>query len=498
MRRSLFLLMLLLSAPAMAQTFYEVNYTDPDDGEEYTGLMIYFDDEHCKMRLITEESLAQDKVFESNYTQRSEGKTSADDVGVMAYMPDEEGFPTFLWVWERDDASDVNEEPYCTYDVEDEDSYFEVEYFREITLRDMDQEYIEQFYSEGEREYRLLMRGIRSVRNISDASSANELFSSLIASANANSSASTNISNNVSSSASTSVSTLTDITASDSPAPTYTPTSTGVPSFHLLLIANTEVSDIGTACRRDMSNVRSEFGAIAKVLGMNYVEHLVSESQYNKAYAVSQIRGIEVEDNDVLMFVYTGHGFRFDDQSDYYPNIDLCATSYDDIRKNYASMTDIYNELASKGARLTIVLSDCCNSRIGLEAPMINVNSLYARANNNFELDKLRTLFLESSGSVRATSSSPGEASWCGVNGGFFLLSFIESLRTQISPLHEQSPSWDRLMSDAIASAKSKSLNTSKGIAQNGLQTVKMTSLSPAASPEQNTAPGTGGNTLDL
>lgn len=444
----------MLSMPMAAQTFYEVNFTDPDDGEEYTGLMIYYDDENCKMRLVTAELISRDEVYESRYAAAIAEKESSDDVGVMTYVPEEDGFPIFLWMWERDDASDISTTPYCTFDVDDEDSYFECAYFTEISLSDMDEEYVSQFYSESEQEYQVLLRGKERVA---------------------------------------------ETTQHTLPLPPADPSQNT--TFHLIVVANTEVGDIGLACQRDLENLRSEFSAIARVLGMEYDEQVVAAETFNKANLVKAVRGVTPGPDDVLMFVYTGHGFRFDNQLDYYPNIALTTSSYDDITQHYASMSDIYDELTKKGARLTIVLSDCCNSPIGLNAPMLSSNSLFSRINTNFDLDKLQRLFLGESGTVRGTASSPGEVSWCGFNGGYFILSFIESLRAQISPLQDTTPSWEILMGNTVASARKKTNNNANTKTQNGLQYVETKSVEyhPVRPTEEpNTMPGPGGNTLDF
>jgi len=471
-KRYLLILLCLLAIPAAAQTFYEFSYDDPDDDETYLGLMIYYDDENCKVRIVSDELYQKDEVLESNYVQAVDGKKGRNDVGVMMYCPEEEGFPILMWVWERDDASDINEKPYCTFDAGDEDSYFEVEYFKEITLSMMDEKYVRQFYGEDEPEFAMLMRGIQQMEHVGTGT-----FTPFVPNQQ-----------------------------STIQQPTDTPSLPvgGRSTFHLVIVANTEVSDIGVACKRDMNNLRGEFSGIARALGMEYEEIIVAENDFNKANLVKAVRGVKAGANDVLMFVYTGHGFRFDDQKDYYPNVDLRATNYDNPQKNYAAMTDIYNELSSKGARLTIVLSDCCNALIGVEAPMSNVNSLFSRANTNFDLAKLSQLFLGSSGSIKATASSPGEVSWCGVNGGFFILSFLESLRSQISPLHNVTPSWEGLLRSAMVLAKNKTKASANAKEQNGLLQVKTKDVkftTPQTEKESdgyNVAPGAGGSTLDL
>lgn len=424
-RKSLFLAFLfLLFLPMSAQTFYEVDYINPVDEQQYVGLMIYYDDQHCKVRFVCDEMLQNNSVAESNYVHVIEEKEDKDDVNIMLYAPVKKDFPVLVWIWEKDDASDINEKPFVTFTPKDPETYFEVTNFREITLSDMDQRYVEQFFGNKEEEYHLLMNGIRQLKQNAD-----------------------------------------NAAMQNTPEPTR-------PTFHLLLVANTDVSDIGVACQRDLSNLKGEFSAIAKVLGMGYDEQIIAADAFNKPNVVNMVRSAKANPDDVLMFVYTGHGFRFDDQQDYYPNIDLRSSNYDDPMKSYVAMTDIYNELISKGARLNIVLSDCCNTQAGLDAPMSNANSLFSRSNTNFDINKLQTLFLGSSGNIKATASSPGEMSWCGQNGGFFILSFLESLRSQISPLHQVAPSWDSLVSNAILLAKGKSTSSAFTKIQNGLQHV--------------------------
>ena len=129
-------LLLCLALSSQAQTFYEVNYTD-SDGEEYLGLMIYYDDENCKMRLITASSMEEGVVFESQYVNLVEEKEDEEDVGMMAYYPLEKKFPIFVWFWQNEDASDMSEKPYFTYNIKKVKQYIETEYFREISLGDM-------------------------------------------------------------------------------------------------------------------------------------------------------------------------------------------------------------------------------------------------------------------------------------------------------------------------------------------------------------------------
>lgn len=439
MKRFFFLLLMLIPMLGMAQTFYELRFNYA--GETFTGLMIYNSDEDCSLRLVSNDMLQHNEVVESYYVQSYQSMKNTGSANFMMYIPVteegeyNEGMPAFYWAWTKNDASDINQVPYVFFD--DDDEPFEGEYFAEIALDDMDEEYIAQFYSEDEPEYAMMLQGAATVREYDDEDDNESDYNDAITINNNNTAAKGD-------------------------------------QLHLIVVANTNVSDIGPACRVDMDNVRNEFKGIAKALKLKYDEILIAGNNYGKNPLKKSIDNFKPGSNDVVVFVYSGHGFRFSDQKDYYPNMDLTATSYDNPSENYAAVSDVYKTLSEKGARLSIVLSDCCNSDLGENRPMVASNSLFSRSNNSYDLEKLKTLFLKSSGNLIATASSPGEYSWCGQNGGYFLLSILESLRSQISVLSKTEPNWDDLIRNAISLAAKKTSNNKDCQTQNGLKYVKV------------------------
>jgi len=413
-----------------AQTFYELTFKLPGEPDnQYIGLLIYTDDEHCKMRLVDNEMLEKNGCYMADYTCHVEEKEGDDDFGVMYYIPDQEEMPILMWVWEKGDLSDVNPAPYLGFDLEDTDSWIQTESFVEISLADMDEEYIAQFYGKDEPEYQMMLQGIQTIQGQSFED-------------------------------------LQDYASTD-----------GDVTLHLMVVANTDVSDIGPACDIDQRRIRNEFGGIAKALGMNLDETLVSGDYFGVDNVIEAIDDLNPDPNDVVVFVYTGHGFRFQDQEDVYPCLDLTSNAYDDSEANYLQLSDIYNAIVEKNARLNLVLSDCCNSTVNVDQCMVRSNSLFSRSNTNFNLQKLCSLFLNSEGNIIATAASPGEYSWCGDNGGLFLLSFFESLRGQISALNQNEPSWDTVMSNTITSAARKTDSSEYCKRQNGLKDVEVSSV---------------------
>ena len=136
-------------------------------------------------------------------------------------------------------------------------------------------------------------------------------------------------------------------------------------------------------------------------------------------------------------------------------------------------MSDIYKEICSKNARLNIVLSDCCNTPIGVEQPpAYETGTLYGRATNNASLSRLGRLFLLERGNLLATAASPGETSICDMMGGVFTLAFLRSLRKEVNATNSEKVSWTNIVNNAISTAYQRS--SEAGNQQHGIKETTM------------------------
>jgi hypothetical protein len=444
-------LMLIGVVAAYAQTFYEVSYNDPGNKGLYMGLLTYTDDAHCKMRLNSYTDRNKNKFMEANYECTVKKDELNDSAKLVIYTPDDKKLPILVWMIEGDEMPELIEPPYVTFNLKKRNKWLKAISFREMDLLDMHEAYLRAFYTGDEPEYKNLVNGFNRVRS-QKIKAEEEAELALIRER------------------------IVQKPGAGVGDPGLGPEIVvpEKPKLHLIVTANTNVSDIGMACMVDLNRVRSEFAGIAKVVGLQLDETIVANNDYSKEALVEAVNNLSPSESDVVVFVYSGHGFRFQDQKDFYPNMDLSPTAYDDAAENYLPLSAVYDSISVKGARLNIVLSDCCNSEIDLDMPIIDTNSLFSRSNKNFDRDKMRLLFLNSTGNIIATAASPGEVSWCGSNGGFFLLSVIESLRNQVSALNEQTPTWEMLIQNAIDAAAQKSENNHNCKKQNGLKFVKV------------------------
>ena len=103
-----------------------------------------------------------------------------------------------------------------------------------------------------------------------------------------------------------------------------------------------------------------------------------------------------------------------------------------------------------------------------LLCPRQKENTLFSRSNTRVSKKRMSELFLDTKGMILATAAKPGEYAWSFEGtGSAFTQSFISQLRKEVSATHTESPSWQRLLDNAIESARKKTTsceNTQHGM----------------------------------
>jgi hypothetical protein len=244
-------------------------------------------------------------------------------------------------------------------------------------------------------------------------------------------------------------------------------------TLHLVIVANTYDGSIGKSCIADENHIQAAFKEISQSLGIQLNIVVIDGSSFSKEILLQQLQNLEPQKNDIVVFVYSGHGFRYDDQISNWPQISISirTSPYDPLIA--LSMNDIISTLHKKRARLNIILSDCCNNRIGRNQSL-NFERNVLRSEFHPDIKKLRALFLKTSGMVISTACKPNEVAWGnGDLGGFFTNSFIESLYQEVSysTLH---PTWDNLIDNTLRKTEIKSRNCKECEPQSGIKSVNV------------------------
>lgn len=414
-----FLLLLMATSVGLrAQDVSELKYKG-SDGTEYTGLLVYTNEEESFMRIKFTQN-GKYRVVHTDYaavTGEEEGQNYFFLVGADAhYITESDGNAYnpdhFIWVWEEGGNYDL---PFTSDNPEyDMTEATQVKSYTQLQKGKVTEAYLKSYFGTSEPEYLSLRKYF----------------------------------------------------GLDKPTTPVAPTvADGKSTMHLMIVANTAIGDIGSSCMIDKRNLVSEFKGIADATGMGYKQYILEDEQFTKANLMTTMNNFRPAANDVVVFIYRGHGFRWSNQTQNYPQLDLRYSSFTRISDATSiNLEDVYGALSAKGARLNLFLADCCNSDVGI-SQMTSASFMNMQANNNYDTQKLRKLFLGSKGSLISTSASPGEVSWANnANGGFFTVSFLQALRDEISYLHQDEADWEGLIQNTIKGARYKS---SKGVCSN-------------------------------
>ena len=200
--------------------------------------------------------------------------------------------------------------------------------------------------------------------------------------------------------------------------------------IHAIVFCNTDDPKIGKSCQSDQERFVNELGLIETALKCE-VDWLnvYTGKECNKPNLESAISELQCNSNDVIFFYYSGHGVHAaaDPADGWLPQMCLNYQSYD--QDKFVPVTYVRDKLTSKGARLCLILTDCCNN----DADWATVKGLIhseqqASSTAGIDTANLKKLFYESKGTVIATSSKRGEVSYGPDGGGCFSVAFWDEM----------------------------------------------------------------------
>jgi hypothetical protein len=246
-------------------------------------------------------------------------------------------------------------------------------------------------------------------------------------------------------------------------------------TLHFILIANTLDPSIGIGVSVDKTNLRNEFRQIAGALGVSYREYIIDDIAFSKERLMSTLNSVIPASNDIVVFIYRGHGFRWRTQTDDWPRMDLHSYGATSSENNSMNLSEVHSILKSKKARLNIVLGDLCNSLVP-ETPVTLNPYLTFQMDNNSDISRLKRLFLNSSGMILSAAAQKYEFSYCSPSGGVYTISFLQALRDEISYSNKGVSNWDNLLLKTISLSRTKTTPTMCPTCkiQNGIKNVSV------------------------
>jgi len=223
-------------------------------------------------------------------------------------------------------------------------------------------------------------------------------------------------------------------------------------TLHLLVVANTFDEHIGNACAKDMRRAIKFFQELKDFLGIRFDFDTIAGKRYGVAQVNEAIARLgNAGSNDIIVFYYTGHGFRQKDDNRRPPYIDL-RPNYDENPNNLnsKSLADIFETISGMKARFKLVLSDCCNDMSRTYSVKAKAPSVTKGFGLNGSLKNGADLFLNAKRmSILATGANPGQRSICNDDfGGFFSYNLLNSIEGQLSFLNSNA-NWDKIIEEA-------------------------------------------------
>jgi hypothetical protein len=245
------------------------------------------------------------------------------------------------------------------------------------------------------------------------------------------------------------------VTTSPTPPAGITPA-----KIHFILVANTEDPRIGYSVQKDVVNISSQIKDVSTFLNvpLNFVE--VSGKKFGKSSVETAINNLKPGANDIVIFYYSGHGYSNENKTtQQYPQFDLRQSRFEDITVATLNAEDVLNKIKAKNARLNLVITDCCNSNLGLLKPEGKNFALTAKSLLSWEKSFCYDLFMKSKGSVLATAAKKGQYAYGNTDvGGYFTSNLITSIEKYLSKFQTASPTWQQIISEAQTTTVSLSM----------------------------------------
>ncbi len=215
--------------------------------------------------------------------------------------------------------------------------------------------------------------------------------------------------------------------------------------IHLIIVANTNDSTVGFAAVKDMAAAEQLFTDLTDVIGikpMNVIK--IYDAGYSKATVLAELKKFKPQRNDIVVFYYTGHGFRTKTKTTVYPMLDLRSKPTQDYVKESLTIDTIFQLIKEKGARLNIVLGDCCNWDPEMPLPYVTADPQKRASNPAWDPEKSRALFLNPKRTniigIAATKNQLAVSNK--KYGSFFFTYFRDALITEISKSNTNKPNF--------------------------------------------------------
>ncbi|MCB0641860.1 MAG: hypothetical protein KDC44_09485 [Phaeodactylibacter sp.] len=202
----------------------------------------------------------------------------------------------------------------------------------------------------------------------------------------------------------------------------------------VILTGGTYLQDIGPGCEKSIGLMENAFTNISAYTGMEVDFLYCTGYDFVKDRILEKIDLVPAGLYDVIVFFNTSHGFNYLESPTRHTFFIAHPTKYGQMTQfefdeyGVSLEFDVKHRLEEKGANLLLVISESCNSVINATMP-----PQYLPMNVGIT-QRLKELFLESSGTIMVSSSDLDQASYTDIdNGGYFTNAFNHAMNDIIT-----------------------------------------------------------------
>lgn len=226
----------------------------------------------------------------------------------------------------------------------------------------------------------------------------------------------------------------------------------------VIIVASTYDESIGTAVAHDAQNALHMFDTVATALGIrnNLIIDTIFGDRYNRESVQKSIQKLKPAKQDIVVFYYTGHGFMDTTRPEkIFPFMDLRDPRIRpraDAIGTTMNIETVYESIKAKGARVNLVISDCCNDKPDVPPVMMPPPPRPGRprGDTTLSIENLKALFLPKQPvSMLMTAASHYEQARANTaSGSYFTNNLLLTLRTRFYP-QPAKVDWNNIMDAA-------------------------------------------------
>jgi hypothetical protein len=218
-------------------------------------------------------------------------------------------------------------------------------------------------------------------------------------------------------------------------------------NLHAFLFCKTSDRKIGFSVRINYINMREQSQQIASALGLKYIEHPLTGSNFNVQNVNTLLSQTQITSDDIVILYFSTHGAKSRWDTNIFPQIDIPDSLIAAYKKHLG--------LLEKKPKMILTAIEACSGyqKITPQEAFVYEQRLsddIPDTLSSLQVANIKKLFSSSCGII-VTAGQPGKNTWATANGSMFTNCFLRALTEQINmPLAQSSKvGWENLLKQA-------------------------------------------------